>query len=119
MNQLWGSSSSSFPPPPLPTEAVGLSSAAGSRRGRGGTLPLQEELMDVLAVPLQPGCVQQDVLAALLDGALRGWRWVALEESLHTKHSAAHQGPMAAGVGGGGRLCLKPPPELLSLYGER
>lgn len=102
MNQLWGSSSSSFPPPPLPTEAVGLSSAAGSRRGRGGTLPLQEELMDVLAVPLQPGCVQQDVLAALLDGALRGWRWVALEESLHTKHSAAHQGPMAAGVGGGG-----------------
>lgn len=62
-----------------------------SHRGRRG-LALQEILVDVLGVPLQPGCVQQDVLAALLDGALRRGSGVALKEGLYEKHTTTRKG---------------------------
>lgn len=49
---------------------------------------LKQVLMDVVGVPLEPGCVQENVLAALLHGALGGWRMVGLEETLWTHTNA-------------------------------
>ena len=55
-------------------------------QGRGSdgrrAFPLQQVLVDVVGVPLQPGGVEEDVLAALLHGALGRGRLVALKEAL-------------------------------------
>lgn len=48
---------------------------------------LQQVLMDVVGIPFEPGRVQENVLAALLYGALGCWCMVSLEETLriHTQ----------------------------------
>lgn len=62
-----------------------------SHHGWGG-LALQEILVDVLGVPLQPGCIQQNVFTALLDSAFCRWSGVALKEGLYKKHTTVREG---------------------------
>lgn len=61
--------------------------AGGGGRVRGShwwRFALQQVLMDVFGIPLEPGSVQENVLAALLHGALGRGRVVSLEETLRT-----------------------------------
>lgn len=63
----------------------------GSHHGWGG-LALQKILVDVLGVPLQPGCVQQDIFTALLHSAFCRRSGVALKEGLYKKHTTGREG---------------------------
>lgn len=60
-------------------EGGGAGGQGSDRRG----LALQQVLVDVVGVALEPGGVQENVLAALLYRALCCRRVVALEEALH------------------------------------
>lgn len=48
---------------------------------------LKQVLIDVFGIPLEPGGVQENVLAALLHGALGRGRVVSFEETLRTHTS--------------------------------
>lgn len=54
----------------------------GKTRSDGGRLALHQILVDVVGVALEPGGVEQDVLAALQHRALHRRRRVTLEETL-------------------------------------
>lgn len=87
MNQLLGSSSLS----PRWGSRTAAVACTDSHRGWGG-LALQKILVDVLGVPLQPSCIQQNIFTALLDSAFCRWSWVALKEGLYKKHTTVHKG---------------------------
>ncbi len=52
------------------------------QRSDGGRFPLQQVLVDVVCVSLEPGGVQENVLAALLYRALGRWRVMTFKETL-------------------------------------
>ena len=87
MNQLLGSSSLS----PWGGSRTAAVACRDSHHGWWG-LALQKILVDVLGVPLQPSCIQQNIFTALLDSAFCRWSWVALKEGLYEKHTTIHKG---------------------------
>lgn len=60
--------------------------AGGSDRGR---FALQEVMVDVVCVSLEPGSIEEDVLTALLHRALRSRRRVTLKETLHEREKTS------------------------------
>lgn len=87
MNQLLGSSSLS----PWGGSRTAAVACTDSHHGWWG-LALQKILVDVLGVPLQPSCIQQNIFTALLDSAFCRWSWVTLKEGLYKKHTTIHKG---------------------------
>lgn len=87
MNRLLGSSSLS----PWGGSRTAAVACTDSHHGWWG-LALQKILVDVLGVPLQPSCIQQNIFTALLDSAFCRWSWVTLKEGLFKKQTTIHKG---------------------------